>query len=109
MQEIVAQVKRVASLIEEISGTATEQTRGIDQINQAITELDSVTQQNAALVEEAAAAADSLNREASRMVQVVSVFKLQAGDETADPASARYAASGVAHKAAAPNLRLTGS
>ena len=43
------------------------------------------------------------------MVQVVSVFKLQAGDETSDPASARYAASGVAHKAAASNLRLTGS
>ncbi|MES2949028.1 MAG: methyl-accepting chemotaxis protein [Pseudomonadota bacterium] len=76
MQDIVTQVKRVADLIEEISATAMEQTSGIDQINQAITQLDGVTQQNAALVEEAAAAADSMSREAGRMVDVVSVFNL---------------------------------
>lgn len=79
MQDIVTQVKRVADLIEEISSTAMEQTTGIDQINQAISQLDSVTQQNAALVEEAAAAADSMSREAGRMVEVVSVFKLDSG------------------------------
>ena len=76
MNDIVVQVKRVADLIQEISSTAHEQTTGIDQINQAITQLDSATQQNAALVEEAAAAADSLTAHAGRMVDAVSVFKL---------------------------------
>jgi len=76
MNDIVSQVKRVADLIAEISASAHEQTSGIDQINQAITQLDNVTQQNAALVEEAAAAADSLNRQAMHMVEVVSAFKL---------------------------------
>jgi methyl-accepting chemotaxis protein len=76
MNDIVAQVKRVADLIGEISSSAQEQTSGIEQINQAIVQLDNVTQQNAALVEQAAAAADSLNQQADRMVQVVSSFKL---------------------------------
>ncbi|OYU44819.1 MAG: methyl-accepting chemotaxis protein [Burkholderiales bacterium PBB4] len=76
MNDIVAQVKRVADLIGEISASATEQTSGIEQINQAIVQLDNVTQQNAALVEEAAAAADSLNQQAGKMVEVVSSFKL---------------------------------
>ena len=76
MNDIVAQVKRVADLIGEISSSAQEQTLGIEQINQAIVQLDNVTQQNAALVEEAAAAADSLNQQADKMVQVVSSFKL---------------------------------
>ncbi|MDH4427149.1 MAG: methyl-accepting chemotaxis protein [Acidovorax sp.] len=110
MQEIVAQVKRVAGLIEEISATATEQTQGIDQINQAIAQLDSVTQQNAALVEEAAAAADSLNREAGRMVQVVSVFKVQPQDEAgASPSLPPPAAGqpGIRHQGAATRLRVT--
>jgi methyl-accepting chemotaxis protein len=76
MHDIVTQVKQVADLITTISASAHEQTSGIDQINQAITQLDNVTQQNAALVEQAAAAADSLNQQAARMVEVVSVFKL---------------------------------
>lgn len=76
MNDIVAQVKRVADLIGEISSSAQEQTTGIEQVNQAIVQLDNVTQQNAALVEEAAAAAASLNQQADRMVQVVSSFKL---------------------------------
>jgi methyl-accepting chemotaxis protein len=76
MNDIVAQVKRVADMIGEISSSAQEQTSGIAQINQAIVQLDNVTQQNAALVEEAAAAADSLNQQAGRMVEVVSIFKL---------------------------------
>jgi methyl-accepting chemotaxis protein len=79
MNDIVAQVKRVADLIGEISSSAHEQTSGIEQINQAIVQLDNVTQQNAALVEEAAAAADSLNQQAGRMVDVVSIFKLAGG------------------------------
>ena len=79
MNDIVAQVKQVAHLIGEISTSALEQTYGIEQINQAIVQLDSVTQQNAALVEEAAAAAGSLNQQADRLVEVVSVFKVEAG------------------------------
>jgi methyl-accepting chemotaxis protein len=76
MNDIVTQVKGVADLIGAISASAQEQTAGIAQINQAIMQLDNVTQQNAALVEEAAAAADSLNQQAVRMVEVVSTFKL---------------------------------
>ncbi len=77
MENIVGQVKHVAELIEMISATATEQTNGIEQINQAIIGLDSVTQQNVALVEEAAAAADSMSQQAVRLVEVVSVFKVR--------------------------------
>jgi methyl-accepting chemotaxis protein len=76
MQEIVAQVGEVATLISELSASAQEQASGIGQINQAIAHLDQVTQQNAALVEQAAAAAESLNHQASGMVAAVSVFKL---------------------------------
>jgi methyl-accepting chemotaxis protein len=78
MNDIVTQVKSVAGLIGEISSAS----RGIHQINQAIAQLDDVTQQNAALVEQAAAAADSLNQQAEHMVQAVSVFKL-ASSQTA--------------------------
>lgn len=77
INDIVLQVKQVAELIGEISSSANEQTSGIDQIKQAVVQLDNVTQQNAALVEEAAAAADSLNHQASRMVEVVRTFKLE--------------------------------
>jgi len=89
MNDIVSQVKRVADLIGDISSSAQEQTSGIEQINQAIVQLDNVTQQNAALVEEAAAAADSLNQQAGRMVEVVSIFKLEGGNTATVHASLR--------------------
>jgi methyl-accepting chemotaxis protein len=89
MNDIVSQVKRVADLIGDISSSAQEQTSGIEQINQAIVQLDNVTQQNAALVEEAAAAADSLNQQARRMVEVVSIFKLEGGNTDIAHASLR--------------------
>ncbi len=76
MTDIVSQVRRVADLIGEISSATTEQTLGISQVSDAVTQLDQVTQQNAALVEESAAAADSLNHQVARLVQAVSVFKL---------------------------------
>jgi len=79
MGDIVAQVRRVGELIADISSSASEQTSGIDQINQTIVQLDNVTQQNAALVEQAAAAAASLDQQAVRMVEVVREFKLKAG------------------------------
>ncbi|MGO4396579.1 hypothetical protein AB4Z46_35060, partial [Variovorax sp. M-6] len=72
-----------------------EQTSGIEQINQAITQMDQVTQQNAALVEEAAAAAGSLQEQASSLVQAVSVFKMGAGSgERSEPAFGRPLAGG---------------
>jgi methyl-accepting chemotaxis protein len=76
MDEIVASVRRVTDIMGEISSASHEQTQGIEQINQAITQMDQVTQQNAALVEEAAAAAASLQDQAGSLSQVVSVFKL---------------------------------
>ena len=76
MSDIVAQVKRVSDLIGEISAATTEQTSGIGQVSQAVSQLDQVTQQNAALVEESAAAAESLRHQASKLVQAVSVFKI---------------------------------
>jgi methyl-accepting chemotaxis protein len=78
MQEIVESVKRVTDVMSEITAASVEQTSGIEQINQAITQMDEVTQQNAALVEEAAAAAASLQDQAGNLAQVVSVFKLDA-------------------------------
>ncbi|MDY7540002.1 methyl-accepting chemotaxis protein [Undibacterium sp. 5I1] len=82
MGEIVASVKRVTDIMGEITSAGHEQEDGIEQINQAISEMDTVTQQNAALVEEAAAAAASLQEQASNLAQVVSVFtlnRMQAG------------------------------
>ena len=76
MADIVAQVKRVADLIAEISSASIEQTSGIGQVSDAVAQLDQVTQQNAALVEESAAAAESLKQQASQLAVVVSVFKL---------------------------------
>jgi methyl-accepting chemotaxis protein len=76
MDEVVASVTRVTNIVAEISAASHEQSTGIDQVNQAITQMDDVTQQNAALVEEAAAAAQSLQDQAANLARVVSVFKL---------------------------------
>jgi methyl-accepting chemotaxis protein len=76
MGEVVASVRRVTVIIGEISTASREQTLGIDQINQAIAHMDGVTQQNAALVEQAAIAAQSLQEQAGHLAQVVSVFML---------------------------------
>ncbi|EGI75553.1 methyl-accepting chemotaxis protein [Hylemonella gracilis] len=77
MEEIVSGVKRVSDLIGEITAAAAEQRDGIKQVNQAVTNLDQVTQQNAALVEESSAAASSLRDQARRLSEVVAVFKVQ--------------------------------
>ena len=76
MGEVVTQAQRVSDLIGEITAAASEQSKGIDQVGQAVTQLDQTTQQNAALVEESAAAADSLKSQAERLAEAVSVFKL---------------------------------
>jgi methyl-accepting chemotaxis protein len=82
MEEVVASVRRVTDIISEIAAASHEQTSGIEQVNQAIIQIDNVTQQNAALVEEAAAAATSLQDQARNLSTVVSVFKLKDGEST---------------------------
>ncbi len=76
MADIVDQVQRVADLIGEISSASNEQTAGIGQVNDAVTQLDQVTQQNAALVEESAAAAESLKLQAHQLTGLVARFSL---------------------------------
>ncbi len=76
MQEIVQSVQRVTDIMAEISSASTEQTAGIEQINQAIVEMDSVTQQNAALVEQAAAASESMQDQAAVLAKAVAVFRI---------------------------------
>ncbi|NMM37038.1 MAG: HAMP domain-containing protein [Glaciimonas sp.] len=76
MSEIVSSVQRVADIMSEITAASQEQSAGIEQVNQAIGQMDEMTQQNAALVEQAAAAAESLQGQAVSLAQAVSVFKL---------------------------------
>jgi len=76
MGEIVASVQRVSDIIGEITAASTEQSQGIGEVNQSITQLDQMTQQNAALVEQAAAAASSLEQQAQALQTAVSTFKL---------------------------------
>jgi methyl-accepting chemotaxis protein len=75
MQEIVASIRHVADIMGEITAASQEQSSGIEQVNLAIAQMDEVTQQNAALVEEAAAAAESMRDQASKLATSVSVFK----------------------------------
>ena len=76
MSEIVVSVQRVTDMIAEISAAAREQSQGIGEVNTAVNQLDQMTQQNAALVEESAAAAESLKEQALRLSSVVGTFKL---------------------------------
>jgi methyl-accepting chemotaxis protein len=76
MIDIVDRVKRVTELIGEITAATLEQSSGIGQVKQAVTQIDEMTQQNAGLVEQSAAAAESLNRQAARLAEAVAVFKL---------------------------------
>jgi methyl-accepting chemotaxis protein len=76
MTEIVASVKRVTDIIGEITAASSEQSDGIGQVNTAVTQLDQMTQQNAALVEQSAAAAESLKQQAALLAHAVSTFKL---------------------------------
>jgi methyl-accepting chemotaxis protein len=86
-EEVIAQVRKVADLIGEMSSASTEQNTGLGQIGQAVQQLDQVTQQNAALVEESAAASESLQHQARSLAQAVSVFRL-VGDQNKSPTSA---------------------
>ncbi|MGJ9419519.1 methyl-accepting chemotaxis protein [Massilia sp. CMS3.1] len=95
MQEIVESVRRVTDIMGEITAASAEQTAGIEQINEAINQMDQVTQQNAALVEEAAAASASMQEQAANLTRAVGVFQV-GGGELAVPAGAPRA------RAAAP-------
>ncbi|HBJ99156.1 MAG TPA: methyl-accepting chemotaxis protein, partial [Delftia acidovorans] len=81
MDAIEAQVSEVASLIEAISASSVEQSGGLGQITQAVSQMDQVTQQNAALVEESAAAAASLERQARVLAQAVATFQISSAKE----------------------------
>ncbi|OJX31812.1 MAG: hypothetical protein BGO74_05160 [Burkholderiales bacterium 68-12] len=78
MAEVVQSIQRVTDIMGEISAASSEQSRGVDQVNDAVTQMDQTTQQNAALVEEMAAAASSLNAQAQELVSTVAVFQLGA-------------------------------
>jgi len=103
MEEIVTSVRHVADILNEISSASQEQSAGIQQINEAVTQMDGVTQQNAALVEQAAAASQSLQEQAGRLTEAVAVFKLdaRAGGFERAPAPAAAPAS------SAPRLAVT--
>ena len=79
MNDIVDAVRRVTDIMLEIAAASDEQSRGIVQVSQAISEMDKVTQQNASLVEEASAAAASLEEQAARLTEAVGAFRLQGG------------------------------
>jgi hypothetical protein len=99
----VASIGRVTGLVNEIAAASQEQSAGIEHINQAIGQIDEVTQRNLALVEEGAAASRSLHDRAGSLAHVVSVFKLEpAGSVTADPHKRAGAARRPAPRIAAP-------
>jgi methyl-accepting chemotaxis protein len=80
MQDVVTSIQRVSTIAGEIAAATTEQTRGIEQVNQAITDMERVTQQNASLVEEASAAAQAMRQQAGELSKAVSVFRLAGHD-----------------------------
>jgi methyl-accepting chemotaxis protein len=98
MSEVVDSIQRVTDIMGEITSASVEQSSGIEQVNQAIGQMDQVTQQNAALVEEAAAAAASLHDQADALAQVVAVFKLGAISQRAAGRQASQPASGTASR-----------
>ncbi|MDR7272313.1 methyl-accepting chemotaxis protein [Pelomonas saccharophila] len=100
MTEIVASVQRVTDIIGEISAAAREQSEGIAVVNGSVVQLDQMTQQNAALVEESAAAAESLREQSARMAEAISVFRL--GGAAPRSAAPRARAPAVHKPAAAP-------
>ena len=88
MGEIVTSIRRVSDIVGEISSASAEQSNGVSQVGEAVSQMDQATQQNAALVEESAAAADSLKNQARHLVEAVAVFRLNAGSAHAPVAAA---------------------
>ena len=102
MADIVSAISRVTDLMAEISAASQEQSQGVAQVGEAVTQMDQTTQQNAALVEESAAAAGALRKQAQDLVQAVAVFQLPASAlyDQAPKAAARVAAPAVVAAAA---------
>ncbi|WP_447927628.1 methyl-accepting chemotaxis protein [Vreelandella sp. EE27] len=92
MTDVVSAVRRVADIMDEISAASQEQSDGIEQVSHAVGQMDEVTQQNAALVQQAAAAAASLEDQASRLEQAVAVFKVLEGQQSRASASGAHTA-----------------
>ena len=101
MDLVVTSIRQVADIMGEITAATAEQSHGIEEINQAITQMDEMTQQNAALVEQAAAAAESMQEQSQRLAEAVSIFKLNGDD-----ARAMRAAPAPVRKAPAPVARV---
>jgi methyl-accepting chemotaxis protein len=109
LAEIVVRVKKVTDVMAEIASSSREQASGIEQVNKAITMMDDVTQQNAALVEEASAAAQALTEQASSLTQLISRYRVGEGaaDEVKHAPAARQAAAPAAERRA-PTRPMTG-
>jgi methyl-accepting chemotaxis protein len=99
MDEVVSSIRRVTDIMGEISSASTEQSQGVGQVSEAVSQMDQVTQQNAALVEQSAAAADSLRQQAQQLVAAVAVFKVGS-----DGAGAQTAAAAPRSAAALPTV-----
>jgi methyl-accepting chemotaxis protein len=109
MQDVVDSVKRVTDIMAEITAASAEQSSGIEQVNQAIIQMDQVTQQNAALVEEASAAAESMQDQAGKLAQMVSAFRLEAHAAAGGASQARRAPPAAAVPKLRPAPRLATS
>ena len=105
MQGIVESIRSVTDIMSEISAANQEQTQGIDQINQAIVQMDNTTQQNAALVEEAAAASQALQDQAATLAELVSVFKTSESVDAPTPTTAAAKRPALSAKTAATARR----
>jgi methyl-accepting chemotaxis protein len=101
----VTSIKRVNDIMSEIAAASAEQATGIDEVGKAITQMDEVTQQNAALVEEAAAAAESLQSQAIQLTERVASFKMDDSDEHQQTAAPRKALSSPTPRASKPKER----
>jgi methyl-accepting chemotaxis protein len=102
---IVTSVKQVADIMGEITAATQEQSNGIEEINQAITQMDEMTQQNAALVEQAAAAAESMQEQAQKLLQAVSTFKLNDSENVVPMMRAKVEVQRTEIKATTPQER----
>jgi methyl-accepting chemotaxis protein len=107
MEKVVTSIKRVNDIMSEIAAASAEQATGIDEVGKAITQMDEVTQQNAALVEEAAAAAESLQSQALQLTERVASFKIDdTQDERQQTVATSKALSRPAGKAGKPKTRV---
>ncbi len=106
MTEIVGAIQRVSHIASEIGSATKEQSTGVGQIGNAVSQMDQVTQQNAALVEESAAAAQTLKGQAQQLVDAVAVFKLA---DASEPLSSRHGTTPVAGGSGHPGMERTKS